>query len=211
MMSRSSSPFTRADEKELFKDGIDPNFLDSFRSFYTGGNSTESCSVDITIDLNHATVDDIESCETTEALISVQASSDRCTTTLKVPDNIRKVALMCREDESSARNSEETFLNKLADRIISFQLQKIFKENPNEYKCATCGKTPVMAVTMLRTAVDDTTWILHLFHCFPVCDSNKCKLIATKCMEKMVKTVGSATGWKLYSISEAYTKCANCG
>jgi hypothetical protein len=92
-MSRHFSPFTREDEKELFEDGLPQNFLDTFRTSYTGGNSSESCSVDVIFDLNHATVDEIESCETNEALIGVQANFDSYTTTLKLPDNIRKLEL----------------------------------------------------------------------------------------------------------------------
>jgi hypothetical protein len=211
IMSRQFSPFTREDEKELFQDGLDPNFLESFRSFYTGGNSAESCSVDVTTDLSHTTVDEIESWDTNEALLGgVQASYDRYSTTLKLPDNIRKLALVCDEDKSSARDSEKTFLSFLAVRITGFQLQKILRENPNKYKCVTCQKTPVTSVAMLRKAVNATTWRLHLYPCFPVCDSEKCNLIATKCMEKMVSTVASVMGKEVFSISKASTHCHNC-
>jgi hypothetical protein len=210
-MSRTSSPFTRADEKELFKDDIDPNFLDVFRSFYTGSNGAESCSVDVTFDLSHATVDEFESWEPNEKLVSFPASIDRYTTTLKLPETVRKLAVtVCGEDESSARDSKKSLLNLLATHITDFELQKIFRENPNKHKCATCQKTPVTSVRMLRQGANDTTWRLHSFPCFPVCDRDKCHLIASKCMEKMVKTVDSVTGEEFVSISEAATRCANC-
>jgi hypothetical protein len=142
IVSRHFSPFTREDEKELFEDDLGPNFLSDFRGSYC--DSCESCSVEVIIDLSHATVYEIESWELNEALIGVQASFDRHTTTLKLPDNIRKLELaVCDEDETSARDSEKTFLAFLADQIASFQFQKIIRENPNKYKCATCQKTPV--------------------------------------------------------------------
>jgi hypothetical protein len=213
-MSQRLSPFTREDEKELFnKDICDQNFLVNFRSFYTGSNSAESCSVDVTIDLNQATVDEIESCETTDALISVQASFDRYTATLKLPDNTRKLELAALRDvdeESSARDSQKSFIVYLAGQITEFQFQKILRENPNKYKCVTCQKTPVTSVRLLRQRADDTTWRFHLFPCFPLCDSDKCKLIATKCMEKMLSTLDSVTGEENFSVPGAATQCANC-
>jgi hypothetical protein len=210
-MSRNSSPFTREDEKDLFKDDPGPNFLDSFRSFYTGGNSAESCSVVVTIDLNHATVDEIESCETTAALIGVESNRDRYTTTLKLPDSIRKLELaVSAPDETSALDSESTFLIFLAGKITEFQLQKVLRENPNKYKCATCQKTPVTeGVSMDRRGVDDTTWKVSLSPCFPVCDSIKCTLIVTKCVEKMVSKLASVTGGEVFS-SRVPTQCSNC-
>jgi hypothetical protein len=206
-MSRRFSCFTRKDEKKLFADGLPQNFLDSFRSFYTGG-STKSCSVDVTIDLIHTTVDEIESWEPNEALTGtiVAASYDRYTTTLKLPDTIRKLVLTCKEHESFAL--ENSFLFFLAGRIHSFQLQKIFQENPNKYKCTTCQKAHVTKdISMTRQGVNDTTWDLHLFPCFPVCDSNKCKLIATKCMERMISTVEEALS---LPVPRAVTQCTNC-
>jgi hypothetical protein len=203
-MSRNSSAFTREDEKELFKDGLGPNFLESFRSFYSGSNS--SCSVDVTFDLSHATVDDIESCEGDPSF-----EIDHYHKTLKLPDNVRKIASVCDVDKSSARDSEKTFLLSLADRISEFQLQKIFQENPNKYKCATCQKTPVTrSVSMTQSGVNDTTWSLQMAPCFPVCDSDKCNLIATKCVEKLVCTLASVTGDENISLSRAPTQCANC-
>jgi hypothetical protein len=194
-MSRHFSAFTREDEKELFEEDVDQNFLDYFRGSYTGSYSTESCSVDVIIDLNHATVDEIESCETTAALIGVESNRDRYTTTLKLPDNVRKLAsAVYGADETSALDSENTSLLSLADRISVWQLQKIFKQHPNKYKCATCEKTPVTSIMMTRTAVDDTTWRLHNFPCFPVCGSDKCKLITSKCLEKMVSTLSCVVG-----------------
>jgi cytochrome c553 len=211
-MSRHFSPFTREDEKELFKDGLDPNFLDSFRSFYTGGSSTESCSVDVTFDLSHATVDEIESWEPNEALTgTIAASFDSYNTTLKLPDNVRKLELVCGEDESSARDSEKYFLAFLANGITSFQLKKILQENPNKYKCATCQKTPATRdVSNTRSTVNDTTWRLHSFPSLPICDSDKCNLIAIKCVEKLLITVDSSTGEEVFSQSSAPTMCANC-
>jgi hypothetical protein len=211
-MSQHFSPFTREDEKELFKDGLDPTFLDDFRSFYTASNSAASCSVAVRIDLNHATVDEIESWEPNEGLIdSVEASYDRYTATLKLPDNIRKLSVVCDVDKSSARDSEKSFLIFLSYHIASFQLQKILRENPNKYKCVTCQKTPETSnVSMTRTAVNATTWRLHLFPCFPVCQSDKCHLIASKCAEKMLSTLSSVTGEENYSLPEATTQCSNC-
>jgi hypothetical protein len=211
-MSRHFSPFTREDEKELFKDGLDQNFLNDFRSFYTGNNSAESCSVDVITDLSHATVDEIESWEPNDAIISVESSFDRYTTTLKLPDNIRELELELRvkDEETSARDSEKHFLGFLLLRITDFQFQKIIRENPNKYKCVSCQKTPVTSVTMLRRGVNDTTWRLHSFPCFPVCDSDKCNLIATKCMEKMVSTLASVTGDECFSSVDAATQCKNC-
>jgi hypothetical protein len=89
-------------------------------------------------------------------------------------------------------------------------MQKIFRENPDKYKCVTCEKTPVTGVRMLRRRGYDTTWRLHSFPCLPVCDSDKCQLIATKCMEKMSKIVDSVTGEENYSMSKASTQCNNC-
>jgi hypothetical protein len=90
-------------------------------------------------------------------------------------------------------------------------LQKIFKENPNKYKCAACQKTPVTeGVSMSSQSVIDTTWMNHLFPCFPVCDSEKCYLIATKCAEKMLNTLTSITGEERFSAPEALTQCFNC-
>jgi hypothetical protein len=183
-MSRPYSRFTREDEKELFKEeDVNPNFLlDAFRSFYI--NSTESCSVDINIALIHATVDEIEGWEPNEALVGLTASYEYYSTTLKLPDNVRKLSLVCDVDEPSACDSEKTFLDVLSTLITSFQFQDILLENPNKYKCATCQKSPVtVGVWMVRRApVNDTTWSLHVFPCFPVCDSAKCDLIATKCI-----------------------------
>jgi hypothetical protein len=196
-MSRHFSPFTREDEKELFKEDVDQILLGSFRNSYTCGNSAESCSVDVIIDLNHATVDEIESWKPNEALTgTIAASFDRYTMTLKVPDNVRKLAVKVYDvDESSARDSVNSFLAFLASWITDFQLQQIFQENPNKYKCATCQKTPATRdASMLRQGVNDTIWRLHSFPCFPVCDSAKCYLIATNCMEKIVKTLDSVTG-----------------
>jgi hypothetical protein len=213
-MSRHFSAFTREDEKELFEDGLDENFLDYFRGSYTGSCSAESCSVDVIIDLNHATVDEIESWEPYEALIGVQASYDRYTTTLKLPDNILKLQSALSDlGETSALDSEnhgKTFLLSLADRISDFQLQKIFPENPNKYKCATCQKTPVNFVSMVRRAVNTTTWRLHLSPCLPVCDSAKCYLIASKCAEKMLSTLASVSGKEVIPPSCTETMCANC-
>jgi hypothetical protein len=211
-MSRHSSAFTREDEKELFTDDLGPKFLDSFRSFYTGSNSSESCSVDVTFALNHATVDEIESWEPNEALIgTIAARFDRYNARLKLPDSIRKLELAVYDsDETSARDSDKSFLIFLAQQITSFQLQQIFQENPNKYKCTTCQKTPVKSVRMLRKVADDTTWRLHLFPCFPVCDSDKCKLIATKCAEKMLSSLASVTGEESFSTSSIATHCANC-
>jgi hypothetical protein len=211
----SPSPFTREDEKELFEDDQDQNFLNGFRTSYTGGNSAESCSVDVVIDLNRATVDEIESYETTEARTGTIAPSfDRYTTTLKLPDNIRKLELAVSDPDESARDyeneNEKTFLVFLAGNITEFLMQKIFRENPNKYKCATCEKTPVTSVMVVRKDADDTTWRLHSFPCLPVCDSDKCHLIASKCMEKMVKTVDSVLGEEFVSITEAATQCSNC-
>jgi hypothetical protein len=107
-MSRHFSPFTREDEKELFKDGQDPNFLDDFRSFYTGANSTESCSADVTIYLSHATVDEIESWDTNAAPIGIMTSFGSYNATLKLPDSIRKLQLRVHDPEKSfARDSEK--------------------------------------------------------------------------------------------------------
>jgi hypothetical protein len=212
IMSRQFSAFTREDEKELFKDGLDQNLLDSFRIFYTADHSTctESCSVDVIIYLNHATVDEIESWEPNEALAGTMAASlDSYTTSLKLPDNIRKLDLECDPDETS-RDSEKSFLAFLADQITAFQMQKIFEENPNKYKCATCEKTPSTSVSMVRRGVNDTTWMLYLYPCFPVCDSVKCQLIATKCAEKMLSALASVTGEECFSPPEAATRCANC-
>jgi hypothetical protein len=212
-MSQNFSPFTRADEKELFEDGLDQNnFLDVFRSFYTASNGAESCSVDITFDLSHATVEEIESWEPNEALIGVQASFDRFTTKLKLPDNVRKLELALYDpDETSLRDLEMSFLALLSSYIVDFQFQRILRVYPNRYKCVTCEKTPVTSVRMVRQGVNDTTWRLHSFPCFPVCDSDKCNLIASKCMEKMLSTLDSVTGEANYSsLSEASTQCANC-
>jgi hypothetical protein len=209
-MSRHFSPFTREDEKELFNEDDEPNFLDVFRSFYS--NSTESCSVDVITDLNHATVDEIESWEPKEILTRIGASIDKYTTTLKLPDNIRKLALLVSDvDESSARDSEKSFLDVLSAHINNFQLQRILLENPNKYKCATCQKSPVTkSVAMTRESVNDTTWRIHLNPCFPICDSDKCKLIAIKCAEKMLSTLHSVTGEEVFSLSQATTNCDNC-
>jgi hypothetical protein len=159
-MSRQFSPFTREDETELFKDGLEQSFLDSFRSFYTGGNSTKSCSVDVTIDVNHATVDEIESWKPNEALTgTIAASFDRYTATLKLPDNIRKIASTVYDPvNSSACDSKKIFLAFLAGRITEFQLKNILQENPNKYKCVTCEKTPVTSVEVTSQGVNDTTW-----------------------------------------------------
>jgi hypothetical protein len=206
-MSRHFSAFTKEDEKELFEDGLEQNFLDSFRNSYTG-NCAESCSVDVTFYLSHATVDEIESWEPNDLIDGVKAmdSLDRYTMTLKLPDNIRKLELTVHDPEnSSALDYEKHFLVFVSSLIIDFQMQKIFRENPNKYKCVTCEKTPVTSVRMLRKDADDTTWRLHSFPCYPVCDNVKCHLIATKCMEKMVKPVDSVTGE-----DEAVTQCANC-
>jgi hypothetical protein len=95
--------------------------------------------------------------------------------------------------------------------MTDFQLKKILKENPNKYKCTTCQKTPVTRdVSMSRKAASDTTWSLMMFPCFPVCDSDKCHLIATKCMEKMLSTLASVTGLESFSLSSAPTICINC-
>jgi hypothetical protein len=212
-MSRNSSPFTRKDEKELFKDVLDDqNFLDSFRNSYTGGNSSESCSVDVIIDLNHVAVDEIESCETNEALLGILASYDRYTTTLKLPDNIRKLYSKVDDPDESARDSETRhFLVSLADKITDLHFQKILEENPNKYKCATCQNTPATCdVSAILQSVNDTTWSLNLSPCFPICDSDKCNLIATKCMEKILSTVDSVAGEEQYSMSKASTRCVNC-
>jgi hypothetical protein len=117
-----------------------------------------------------------------------------------------------RVDESSARDSEneKTFLNLLATHITDLQLQKIFQENPNKYKCTTCQKTPVTFVSMVRQGVIDATWRLHLYPCFPVCQSDKCHLIATKCAEKMLSTLASVSGEEVVSLSSIQTMCANC-
>jgi hypothetical protein len=187
-MSRPYSSFTREDEKELFNNGINinPNFLKDFRSFYSN-RSTESCSVEVQIVLFHANVDEIESWEPSEILARVGGSFDTSTTTLKLPDNIRKLVLACDMDES--------FLDVLSAQITNFQLQKILQKNPNKYKCVTCQKTHVTrGVAMVRRGANDTTWSIYVFPCFPaVCDSDKCKLIATKCAEKMLSTLTSVT------------------
>jgi hypothetical protein len=213
-MSRHFSAFTREDEKDLFADDLDQTFLDYFRGSYTGGKSAESCSVDVITDLSHATVDEIESCETTEALIGVAASFDRYTTTLKLPDNVRKLELILRveDEETSARDSEKQFLGFLAVRIADFQFQKILQENPNKYKCTTCEKTPVTRkVSVTRSVVNATTLRLQSYPCFPVCDSDQCKLTAAKCTEKMLSTLASVKGEGVFPISDtAATQCSNC-
>jgi hypothetical protein len=107
-MSRQFSPFTREAEKELFIEDIDPNFLDYFRNSYS--NSTESCSVEVTIDLNHATVDEIESWEPNEIPARAGASFDRYTTTRKLPDNIRKLALLVSDMTSRLRATPRSLL-----------------------------------------------------------------------------------------------------
>jgi hypothetical protein len=123
-MSRHFSPFTREDEKELFKEDVDPNFLDNFRRLYS--TTSESCSVEVILDLTHVAVDEIESWEPNEIPIGVGCTYDRYTTTLKLPENIRKLALVCEGDEeSSTRYSENSFLSALSALITKFQCQKI--------------------------------------------------------------------------------------
>jgi hypothetical protein len=82
-MSRNPYPFTREDEKVLLKDGVDLYFLDGFRGSYS--NSSKSCSVAVIIDLNHVTVDEIESWEPD----NIKSCYDRYSTKLKLPDNVR--------------------------------------------------------------------------------------------------------------------------
>jgi hypothetical protein len=107
-MSRHFSPFTREDEKELFKNGLSPDFLDVFRSFYSN-SSTESCSVDVVIDLNHATVDEIESWEAKEIYTRVGASFDTYTTTLKLPDNYTQARVSVRRRRVVCARLREVF------------------------------------------------------------------------------------------------------
>jgi hypothetical protein len=215
IMSRYVSPFTREDEKVLFKEDVDPNFLIDFRIFYNNSfysnSRTESYSIEVIMDVNHATGDEIESWGPNEILARAAASFDRYTTTLKLPHNLRR-KLNVRDErvESSARQNEQQFLSFLSNQIVTFQFQKILQENPNKYKCVTCQKTPETCdVAMARNTFSDT-WGLHLFPCFPVCDSDKCNLIATKCAEKMVTALHSVTGEENFSIPTAATKCANC-
>jgi hypothetical protein len=104
-MRQKLPAFTREDEKELFKEDVDPNFLNDFRNFYS--NNTESYSVDVVINLTHVAVDAIESWEPNEIRTRVGASFDTDTVRLKLPDNIRNLALVCDVDESSARDSEK--------------------------------------------------------------------------------------------------------
>jgi hypothetical protein len=155
-------------------------------------------------------VDEIESWEPNE--IPARARDfDRYTTTRKLPDNIRKLALECDVDESSARDSEKSFLDDLGAQIINFQLEKILQKNPKKYKCVTCQKAPATrSVSMICRAVNNTTWSLHVFPSFPVCDSTKCSLIASKCAEKMLSTLASVTGQEKISPSEVVTQCNNC-
>jgi hypothetical protein len=193
------------------KEDLNPNFLNDFRSFYS--NSTESCSVEVIIDLTHVAVDEIESWEPNEILSRVGTSFNRYTTTLKLPDNIRKLVLARDVTDESMRHTEQSLLTFLSAHITDFQLKKILQENPNKYKCVTCRKTyPVTRdVAMTRESVNPSTWRLHLFPCFLVCESAKCKLIATKCAEKMLSILASVAGDNnYYSSSEAVTTCANC-
>jgi hypothetical protein len=110
IMSRPYSRFMREDEKELFKEDVNPNFLNDFRSFYT--NSTESCSVEVEIVLFNAAVDEIESWEANEYLADVAASIDLYTLTL------------------SARQYTQAHGSGPRGRVVCARLREIFSRLP---------------------------------------------------------------------------------
>jgi hypothetical protein len=185
--------FTRDDEKDLFDlDNMNLDFLDEFRKMYS--ENSESCPLDFQANVFNISVDEIES----RGMDEVEHECDIYIATLKLPVAVRKLAETC--------NSDHPFLHSLANSILDLHWKNTLQENPDRYKCAVCKSHDVTskASAVTHKVTDTNSWQLHMFPCFPLCTSNECRLIATKCLENVTNDLESRAG------DTKVNPCANC-
>jgi hypothetical protein len=204
-MSRRLPAFTREDEKELFRQDVDSNFLDEFRRTY--GSNAESCTLEFQANVANVSVEEFEDVDLNGNGDEIAKTFDIYTVTLKVPVGVRTFA---------EQGNKPNFLMFLANQITDVQWRNVLQDNTNKYKCAVCRKIPdearlVSVTSALKKVTEHNSCRVHLYPCFPVCDSDRCHLIASRCIDKFYDNMASVSGEESLSSSKILNLCAHCG
>jgi hypothetical protein len=168
-------PFTREDEKALFDDSVDPLFLENFQKLCS--ENAESCILVFAASIVTLSFHEIQ----TRGRLNLENLEhvDFIEIKLKFP-----VAAL------SKLNTDALFANNLVHEIYSKRWKQILQANPN-YKCAVCEKPALKENGVLEYNEDDKGYRMHVNPCFPHCESKKCGIITTKCLDNIQMTEGT--------------------
>jgi hypothetical protein len=193
-------PFTREDEKELFSDDTDPNFVADFRDTYCDSN--DSCPLLFEAHVVKVSVNEIENRALNRQWNAREVNVyDTYAKTLKLPASIARMSTVVQDSDDQAKF--EDLMSRLANRIMHLQWKKILRKNPNRYHCLVCAKPSVTCDAVIQNDLSNANRLgVHMLPCFPLCARGRCRLIARKCMDKYFPSS--------FPVGASVASCANC-
>jgi hypothetical protein len=194
------SKFTEEDLEELFLPDVDENFKRDFRQCFCGphlwqGGGTSKpcdlvCTLECSLSIPKYTLEELETgritCLSPTDLYNVYAR------TAKIPYGILAY---------SRENLNEYFTCFTADQINAKSWKLALEQHGAPFQCVAC-QSPAISKRgeCLKRVKDDETYRVRLHPCFPLCDDNKCELLAGRAISRMYKEASKLPGHEILHI-----------